>query len=152
MDFRRRSKDESHLMAAQLKIIQGAFAGHTIRMPTGKFLVGRESDCQCILDDLCVSRHHCVFILDRWALRVRDLGSRNGTLINGNRIGSWETVLVNGDMVTMGQWSVLVEIDDRFDEVEAQPTEATNATWLVEGDSTLIENIAQRSVERCEGA
>lgn len=139
-------------MIAQLKIIQGAFTGHTIRMPKGKFLVGRESDCHCILDDLSVSRHHCVFILDGWTLRVRDLGSRNGTFVNGNRIGPWEEILVVGDTVAMGRWTVSVAIEGDVGDNGAQPTDAMNATRLVDGDSTLFENAPHPAVERCEGA
>src|SRR5437660_439518 len=54
-------------------------------------LIGRAHDCEIRLPDdldyLTVSRHHCLLELDPPAVRVRDLGSRNGTFVNGLRIG-----------------------------------------------------------------
>jgi CBS domain-containing protein len=54
-------------------------------------LVGRAEDCDLRLPNgpgFCdVSRHHCLLHLDPPALRVRDLGSRNGTRVNGTQIG-----------------------------------------------------------------
>lgn len=53
--------------------------------------VGRAHDCYLqIPSDLLhsdISRHHCVLDIDPPAVRVRDLGSRNGTFINGKKIG-----------------------------------------------------------------
>lgn len=97
-------------MEAQLKIIAGPFTGHVIPMPRGKFLIGREPDCQCVLDNLAVSRHHCVFLLDDWTLRVRDLGSKNGTMVNQKRISPGETILSNGDVITVGTWEARVDL------------------------------------------
>lgn len=56
--------------------------------------VGRADDCDLrIPNDLInmtVSRHHCVFDIDPPRVRVRDLGSRNGTYVNGISIGQRE--------------------------------------------------------------
>jgi predicted component of type VI protein secretion system len=48
-----------------------------------------------------VSRHHCVFSVDDFSVRLRDLGSTNGTLVNGERIRK-ETVLASGDRILIG--------------------------------------------------
>ena len=45
-----------------------------------------------------LSRHHCVFKKDEYSLRIRDLGSTNGTFVNGRRIFS-EAILKPGDQV-----------------------------------------------------
>ncbi len=54
-------------------------------------VVGRGDDCDIQLpkDQVhsLVSRHHCAFQIDPPAIRVRDLGSRNGTYLNGVNIG-----------------------------------------------------------------
>jgi CBS domain-containing protein len=54
-------------------------------------LVGRADDCDLRLPNgpgySDVSRHHCLLHIDPPALRVRDLGSRNGTRVNGTQIG-----------------------------------------------------------------
>jgi pSer/pThr/pTyr-binding forkhead associated (FHA) protein len=54
-------------------------------------VVGRSRDCDiCLPKDFAhadVSRHHCGLEIDPPAVRVRDLGSRNGTFVNGMKIG-----------------------------------------------------------------
>ena len=57
-------------------------------------VVGRANDCSMQLvgafEDALVSRHHCAFDVNPPHIRVRDLGSRNGTFVNGHRIGKRE--------------------------------------------------------------
>src|SRR5713101_6595453 len=54
-------------------------------------VVGRADDCEIRfpMDPLHmdVSRHHCMFEIDPPTVKVRDLGSRNGTFVNGQKIG-----------------------------------------------------------------
>jgi pSer/pThr/pTyr-binding forkhead associated (FHA) protein len=54
-------------------------------------LIGRAGDCEIRLPDaleyLTVSRHHCLVEAAPPEIRVRDLGSKNGTFVNGLRIG-----------------------------------------------------------------
>ena len=54
-------------------------------------VVGRAEDCDIRLPRDCgfadISRHHCVLDVDPPTIRVRDLGSRNGTYVNGEPIG-----------------------------------------------------------------
>lgn len=131
-------------MEAQLKIIAGPFTGHVIPMPLGKFLVGREPDCQCVLDDLSVSRHHCVLLLDDWSLRVRDLGSKNGTLVNKFRIGQSEMILTNGDVVSVGKWVARVEIGQP--ESPSKQADALDTNHF-ESDTTQLQNGVSRPAE-----
>src|SRR5262249_15881764 len=51
-----------------------------------------------------VSRHHCVFTVDDFTVRLRDLGSTNGTFVNGERIQG-QVVLKAGDHVVVGKLS-----------------------------------------------
>ena len=64
--------------------------------------IGRSRDCTISLPEaaehLDVSRHHCVLEIVPPALRVRDLGSLNGTFVNGKKIGQRVTSQVNRDM------------------------------------------------------
>lgn len=57
----------------------------------GHCVIGRAQDCDVRLPmDFAhsdVSRHHCLFEIDPPHVRVRDLGSRNGTFVNGELIG-----------------------------------------------------------------
>lgn len=89
-------------MEARLKIVRGTSSGQTIDIRSGKFLIGREDDCHLRPQSGFVSRHHCVILLDEFTLRVRDLGSQNGTFVNGRRIGHGEIILLDGDVISVG--------------------------------------------------
>jgi pSer/pThr/pTyr-binding forkhead associated (FHA) protein len=74
------------MLQAVLRVLSGRQNGAFIPLPVGKFLIGREEDCQLRPNSELVSRHHCVFTNDDFTLRLRDLGSTNGTFVNGERL------------------------------------------------------------------
>ena len=69
-------------MEARFSVISGPFRGQAFQIAPGKFIIGREQDCQLLLDSNLVSRHHCVLLMDDYTLRIRDLASKNGTFVN----------------------------------------------------------------------
>jgi eukaryotic-like serine/threonine-protein kinase len=75
------------------KVILQVLEGHARRdyVFTDRTLcaLGRAEDCLLHLPDdfLTISRHHCLFDIDPPEVRIRDLGSRNGTFVNGKKIG-----------------------------------------------------------------
>ncbi|MFO0918300.1 MAG: FHA domain-containing protein [Planctomycetaceae bacterium] len=90
------------MLNAELKIRSGKYQGKSIPLTTKRFLVGREQDCQLRPNSELVSRHHCVFLVDNYAVRLRDLGSTNGTRLNGQLVRG-EVVLKPGDQITIGR-------------------------------------------------
>lgn len=60
-------------------------AAHAVRLPV---LVGRSDEAKFRVQQDSVSRRHCELFLKADAVFVRDLGSTNGTLVNGERISS----------------------------------------------------------------
>ncbi len=72
-----------------------------IALTDGRFFVGRGRECQLVLDDPLVSRRHAVLFVDGGRVTVEDLGSRNGTLVNGARIEA-AVMLEEGDRLTIG--------------------------------------------------
>ena len=96
-------------MIAELSVIGGAHAGQTIRLTEKKFQIGRGKDCHFRPDSRLVSRHHCVLRQDNDTLRIRDMGSKNGTFVNGQRIRR-EAVLVDGDMLVIGEITMKIII------------------------------------------
>ena len=61
-------------------------AGPDIPLDRGAVMIGRHPECDVLLDSLRVSRRHCVLSADGEAVVVRDLGSTNGTWVNGRRV------------------------------------------------------------------
>jgi pSer/pThr/pTyr-binding forkhead associated (FHA) protein len=60
--------------------------GLTLYLRPGHYVVGRSDDCQVRLSEKWVSRRHCEFNVVTDDVTVRDLGSRYGTMLNGNWI------------------------------------------------------------------
>lgn len=77
------------------------------------FMIGRATDCHLRLASSFVSRHHCELIPDedRGAVRVRDLGSQNGTFVNDEKIQT-ERELRDGDRLTVGCVPFEIHIGD----------------------------------------
>ena len=101
-------------MRAELKVIEGPLAEKTINLKAGKFIVGRAADCQLRPDSDLVSRYHCVLRVDEYTVLVRDMGSRNGTHVNGRLIQA-DTRLMNGDKVKIGNMVLQVSIAEAAD-------------------------------------
>jgi len=73
--------------------------------------VGRSRECDLILPDILLSRRHAelVRVEDGW--RIRDLGSLNGTRVNGMRIAEEER-LVDGDVIAVSDWTLEFREED----------------------------------------
>jgi len=114
-----------------LTVKNGKRAGETFEFAgRRRFIIGRGSDCELRLPNdfefLCVSRHHCLLDMENSQIRIRDLGSRNGTCINGMEIGqpvdwrldadptgkiSADSHLQNGDELKIGSTVFQVDVD-----------------------------------------
>lgn len=73
-----------------LTATSGDLAGQTFALPApARYSLGRSRDCSVCLPahDLFVSRHHCLLEVEPDAVVIRDLGSLNGTFLNGRYIG-----------------------------------------------------------------
>ncbi len=83
-----------------------------IRTPTGTtdrvdlaaeaLRIGRDPENSLVVQDQEASRHHCVIEPFEGGFRIRDLGSRNGTKLNRNRVTGEPEPLDNGDVVQIG--------------------------------------------------
>jgi pSer/pThr/pTyr-binding forkhead associated (FHA) protein len=129
------------MLAVMLKVLSARQQGSTIPLPTGRFLIGREEDCHLRPNSELVSRHHCVFTHDEYTVRVRDLGSTNGTFVNGNRVRG-TAVLSSGDRVTVGKLEFEVVIgDEAASVVESNGAlEEVSQNQTVSDDTAMIRN------------
>jgi len=85
--------------------IGGPLKGTEFPLPAGEVTIGRESSNQLWVADPALSRRHCLIAADGDQFSVRDLGSRNGTLINGVPVVKQD--IQHGDQIYIGD-SVLV--------------------------------------------
>lgn len=86
-------------------------SGRSSRQPLtiGSVVVGRRADAGLVLLDEHVSGHHAELYWDDDRLRVRDLGSRNGTTVNGQSVSDW-TDLSHGDVISFGRVEAVVAL------------------------------------------
>ncbi|MFY0578425.1 FHA domain-containing protein [Cystobacter fuscus] len=92
-----------------LKGLTGPWANQKYPLQ-GKLVVGRQAPATVLLDDDSVSRRHAEVELGPDGPVLRDLGSANGTLLNGERVAPQEPMdLQPGDVITFGMVEVLVE-------------------------------------------
>ena len=70
-------------MRAQLIPLDG---GQPVDLAKEMILIGRQEDCDLRLDHKSVSKMHCVLVKTDGLVLLRDLGSTNGTRVNGTRV------------------------------------------------------------------
>lgn len=73
-----------------------------IALPEGEHVLGRSRDSDVVVRDATVSRAHALLAVAGGRVRVQDLGSSNGTLVNGERVRE-ETELAAGDQLRLGR-------------------------------------------------
>jgi pSer/pThr/pTyr-binding forkhead associated (FHA) protein len=88
-------------MNFKLLVVQGKPAGKSLVFPRGEYYFGRGPECHVRPESEWVSRQHCVLRVTGDAAFLRDLGSRNGTLVNGTLLER-ERRLLHGDQVQIG--------------------------------------------------
>jgi len=89
------------------------YLGQSILLASGDFVLGRAPDCGLPLDDAQVSRRHAILHVSPDALRVEDLGSRNGIFINGER-ATGTSELGHGDVLSIGKQEIqIIEEEER---------------------------------------
>ena len=82
-----------------------------------EFLLGRGNDCDLCLYDTTASRHHCLIRVRGSEITLADLGSSNGTFLNGTRVIS-QTALQTGDEIRVGACRYVVDLGNDADFAE----------------------------------
>lgn len=91
-----------------------------------KILLGRLPDCDIRLNSNMVSRRHAEICINGDDVSIADLGSGNGTYLNGNRLGEGPSVLTPGDRVKLGPILIRVERDEPPEDARAEGTHVVN--------------------------
>src|SRR3954451_3711372 len=88
-------------MDFELVIVQGRSDSNKLKLGDGVTTIGRHDECQLRIKSSQVSRKHCELFEKKGLLLVKDLGSSNGTLVNGKKVQG-QRVLEPGDELTIG--------------------------------------------------
>lgn len=116
---------------------EGKLTGERWTVESDTMLIGRGSDCEIVLPERQVSRHHAKIINDKGRYVLQDLGSKNGTHLNGVRVKG-STNLKDGDEI-----QIALRVKLLFIGTDAT-VPLTVEEPLVEGNLTLDKK--QRSV------
>lgn len=138
-----------------------SFQPARFELPEGMTTVGRSSSCDFVIRNETVSRQHAEIHIQGKTATVRDLGSSNGTLVNGLRINS--SPLLVGQHLQFGQVGFLVSSPDKYDfefdsteETRKAPgaekteshTSSTHAYLLTPGQRRVLEMLLQGMSEK----
>jgi predicted component of type VI protein secretion system len=88
-------------MNIKLLVKQGRPAGKALHFGPGEYYLGRGEECHVRFNSDWVSRQHCLLAVRSREVVLTDLGSRNGTLLNGQLVQQ-ECALRDGDLVHVG--------------------------------------------------
>jgi pSer/pThr/pTyr-binding forkhead associated (FHA) protein len=135
--------------AARLVVLEGAQPGrHWALGPTS--LVGRGTGADVTLEDSLVSREHVTISRDEAGWMVRDLGSRNGTFVNGRRVDVER--LRYGDRLAIGQTVLLLASSSarrsRRSAGSARASRTISTTTSVRSSARSSTSTASRAIAR----
>ena len=95
------AKGKVEVRGGSLKVIRGQANKPSLEVSAETLVVGRNEACDLVLDDRKVSAVHMEVVATERGVRVRDLGSRNGTYLGDTRVG--EVYLMKPTVITVGE-------------------------------------------------
>jgi transcriptional regulator with GAF, ATPase, and Fis domain len=120
----------------RVAVITGPAAGARWQQPQERCAVGSHPSNDLVIDDATVSRFHCELAIARDAVRVRDLGSRNGTVVGCATVR--DATIGNGAVLALGDSEVRIHVDP--DHVEIANSERAAFGGLI-GDSDAMREV-----------
>lgn len=118
-----------------LVFLAGPIAGRRYKLADGEYIIGRRSDCQIFVPDMRVSRQHARLWKANEAWEIEDLGSNNGTFVNGVKVLA-ATQLRHDDEILIANNRIRVESRDTS--TDSRPPENNVTIVDVGGASSLI--------------
>ena len=91
----------------QLVVVQES-SSQVISLPPGPFTIGRAPEANLVIDDPSISRLHTRLLVTERSVVLSDLGSRNGTQLNGAQLAGPQAV-APGDVIGLGKISLVVQ-------------------------------------------
>jgi general secretion pathway protein E len=105
----------------QLQLVSTDGRGYVLPLGDEPLTIGRSKDNKLPVNDEAASRYHCVVESDGLGgFRIRDLGSRNGTRHNNNKLIGQDAPLQPGDTIRIGTHTFSVEVEKTADDVRRE--------------------------------
>lgn len=123
-------------------IVEGPHHGTRFPLNTGENLVGRTPGTAITLEDQSVSRQHAVITGREDGWQVKDLGSKNGTFVNGRQIPD-SVMLGHGDIIQFGIYSLRLVTHQISVDEEMAPIPADIALETGPAEAPPEENISE---------
>jgi pSer/pThr/pTyr-binding forkhead associated (FHA) protein len=123
---------------AKITVMFGADPQSEHSLDKDSMKVGRAMDCDIVVDNLGVSRHHCTILREGEAFAVLDGGSNNGTYVGGQKIQ--KHTLKHGDRIVLGKHSLVY---DAHGYAASAATASKKAAAAMGGEMTMFVDQAQ---------
>jgi pSer/pThr/pTyr-binding forkhead associated (FHA) protein len=104
--------------------------------PGQQITIGRHPNNPIVVDNLAVSSHHAAIRLDGQKLVLSDLGSRNGTLVNNDRVT--ECHLAHQDWITIGKHILIVDLHETLSLEGTADQLMAHAPAIMDADQTMV--------------
>lgn len=105
------------ISSARLIVQIGSQPDRTYPIERDITIAGREAINDLVVDDAEVSRRHTRFLREAEGIQIEDLGSTNGTFVNGRRV-TVPTLLYHGDVIEMGKSARLIfQLEQPYEQV-----------------------------------
>ena len=124
---------KSGVHAAQLRVVDGPDRGLEIDLPAAGVVIGTEKTCDVVVKDAFVSRRHCSIAPVANGFQITDLGSRNGTVIDGVAVG--KVVAPPGVALRIGK--TLVQLMPADEVVDIPPAKSDHFGGLYGGSVAM---------------
>lgn len=127
-----------------LIVVQGKPEGKTIPLTGPSFKIGRSETCQLRPNSDQISREHVEIAIGDETATIRDLGSRNGTMLNGRTL-TGSAPLKSGDLIQVGTltFAVVIQGAPEVPATSSQPT----LPKAVAGQTKSLDDVSHAEIE-----
>lgn len=133
---------------ASLIIENGVHAGDILELQRGTNVIGRAEGCDFVLEDPAISGRHCEIVADDFSIKVRDLGSSNGTFVEGVQVQEQE--LKDGQRLALGSVVLRLSVPPVHIAVPAlPPPEEVGPAFLADGSPACLNHRELAAAWRC---
>jgi transcriptional regulator with GAF, ATPase, and Fis domain len=105
----------------KLLAVSGPLKNSSFVLPDGEMPIGRDATNLLAISDPSLSRRHCILISNATGYSIRDLESRNGTLING--VAVKEARVNHGDRISVGDSVFVLLLEDAAEDLDSSRVE-----------------------------